>query len=110
MKMPTFPHEGNHASHCRAALLMLLNDERCDQFTYHLETGFPLVDFRTRISNLYLNHGWPVEREFHETHDFNGEPRRVKYYWLNQSTMEDYFRCDPDFKQRCEMFVQEAAK
>lgn len=108
MKMPTFPTNENHASHCQGVLVMLLNGEPCDQFAYHLQTSYPLVDFRTRVSNLYLNHGWPIEREFHETFDFNGEMRRVKHYWLNQSAMQEYFRCDPGFKQRCMLFVSKS--
>src|SRR5690554_4292276 len=86
-RCPTFPANENHATHCRAVLAYLLTGAKVDQFTYHLRTGYPLVDFRTRISELHLNHKWPIERKFHDTFDFNGEPRRVKRYWLDRMAM-----------------------
>lgn len=109
MKTPTFPRNETHATHCRAVLQCLLSGEKIDQFLYHARTGLPLVDYRTRISNLYLAHGWPIEREFHVTRDFNGEPRRVKRYWLNQSAMQGYYRRVPAFEARCALFVTEGA-
>lgn len=104
MKTPTFPHS-QHATHCHDVLGLMLSGVMADQFIYHTETSNPLVDFRTRVSNLRLNNGWPILDEFHTTHDFNGEPRRVKRYWLDASAMEAHFKRDPDFKQRCMLFV-----
>lgn len=106
-QLPTFPTSGNHVTHCRATLALLLGGGRIDQFVYHQRTGLPLVDFRTRISNLSLKNGWPIEREFHLTRDFNGEPRRVMSYWLDLELMKACFAADPAFKARCEKFRQQ---
>ena len=100
-RCPTFPANGSHVTHCRAVLAYLLTGAKVDQFTYYERTGYPLVDFRTRISDLYQIHNWPIEREFHHTLDFNGEPRRVMWYWLNQKAMKVLYERNPKFKQRC---------
>ncbi|WP_431023793.1 hypothetical protein [Halomonas sp. H5] len=103
-QMPSFPTQGHHITHCRAALALLLSGERVDQFVYHQRTGLPLVDFRTRISNLTIINRWPIEREFHLTYDFNDEPRRVMEYWLDRARLAALYRANPDFKARCEAF------
>lgn len=105
-RYPSFPPDKNHGTHCRAALGCLLTDEKVDQFSYHQTTGYPLVDFRTRISNLRLTYDWPIEDEFHQTRDFNGEPRRVKRYWLDREAMQALFERQPEFKQRCLLFSE----
>lgn len=105
-RCPTFPPDENHGTHCRAVLGCLLTGGKVDQFSYHQTTGYPLVDFRTRISNLRLAHHWPIEDEFHETRDFNGEPRRVKRYWLDRDAMQALFKRQPEFKHRCMLFSE----
>lgn len=107
MTCPTIPASGKHASHCRAALACLLRGGKVDQFNYHNATGNPLVDYRTRISNLRLTYEWPIASEFHYTNDFNGEPRRVKQYWLDRKALADLFRENPEFDQRCALLVAE---
>lgn len=106
-RTPLFPANGNYANHCRAVLGCLLTGRKVDQFSYHSETGLPLVDYRTRISNLRLECYWPIDDEFHDTFDFNGEPRRVKRYWLNQDAMSLLFKLYPGFKDRCTMFTEQ---
>lgn len=103
-RIPTFPANERYSTHCRAVLACLLTGAKVDQFTYHTATGLPLVDYRTRISNLRLDHYWPIDDEFHDTYDTgNGEPRRVKRYWLNRAVMQSLFKQDPIFKRRCEL-------
>lgn len=87
--------------HSRAALSMMLRRELTDQITYHLRTGNPIADFRTRISELTLS-GWPVMRAFHWTHDTNGRPYRCKHYWLCPATMERIYAANPDFQRQCQ--------
>lgn len=106
-RCPQFPANENYANHCRAVLGCLLSGEKVDQFTYHTKTGLPLVDYRTRISNLRLKYHWPIEDDFHDTFDFNGEPRRVKHYWLNQKAMGLLFEHYPGFKDRCTLLAEE---
>lgn len=101
IRCPTLPTNGEHATHCRAVLQCLLSGEKIDQFLYHARTGLPLVDYRTRVSNLRLNNHWPICDEFHLTRDFNGEVRRVKWYWLDSDKMELLFHEYPGFQQRC---------
>ena len=105
-RCPTFPANERYSTHCRAVLGCLLTGGKVDQFTYHTATGLPLVDFRTRISNLRLEHNWPIEDEFHDTQDFNGEPRRVKRYWLDRAELLALFERCPNLKHRCEMFSE----
>lgn len=103
-RCPTFPANEYHATHRRAVLGCLLTGGKVDQFTYHSMTGCPLVDFRTRVSNLRLEHHWPIADEFHQTTDYNGEPRRVKRYWLDHAELLALFERCPDLKRRCELF------
>lgn len=106
-RCPGFPANENYANHCRAVLGCLLTGEKVDQFIYHAKTGLPLVDYRTRISNLRLKYHWPIEDDFHDTFDFNGEPRHVKHYWLNQKAMGLLFERYPGFKDRCTLLAEE---
>lgn len=100
-RCPSFPA----SAHCRAALGCLLAGGKVDQFTYHTATGCPLVDFRTRVSELSRDYHWPIADEFHDTRDFNGEPRRVKRYWLDHAEMLALFDRCPSLKRRCELFL-----
>lgn len=99
-RCPTFPTSANG----RAVLGCLLTGSKVDQFSYYQTTGGPLVDFRTRVSELSREHYWPLADEFHNTRDFNGEPRCVKRYWLDRVELLALFDGFPDFKHRCELF------
>lgn len=103
-RIPTFPANERYSTHCRAVLACLLTGAKVNQFIYHQTTGLPLVDFRTRISNLRLDYYWPIEDEFHNTRDFNGEPRRVKQYWLDRERLQSLYKRSPEFKHRCQLF------
>ncbi|WNK19359.1 hypothetical protein P1P91_10895 [Halomonas piscis] len=99
-RCPTFPT----SEHGRAVLGCLLTGGKVDQYSYYQTTGHPLVDFRTRVSELSRDHYWPIDGEFHETQDFNGEPRRVKRYWLDRAELLALFERCPSLKHRCEVF------
>lgn len=101
-RCPTFPT----SEHGRAVLGCLLTGDKVDQFSYYQTTSHPLVDFRTRVSNLRLDHHWPIDREFHQTHGLNGEPRRVKRYWLDRAELLALFERCPNLKHRCEVFSE----
>lgn len=103
IKTPPFP-DGPHG---RAALRMLLKGEPCDQIQYHLNTGYPIADFRTRVSELTQG-GWPILRAFHWTRDVNGHPYKCKTYWLDFQTLEAMFTADSVFRQRCQMLREGA--
>ncbi|EWH00457.1 hypothetical protein [Halomonas sp. BC04] len=104
-RLPRFPTQEHFITHTRAVLAMLLRGDGCDQYSYHRLTGLPLSDFRTRVSELYRA-GWPIDREFHQTLDTNGEPRRCKHYWLNAEEMAGYFAAAPVFRVRCKAFEE----
>ena len=96
---------GNHATHGRAILGMLIRGDECDQYRYHELTGFPMADFRTRISELGNRDGWQIDREYHHTRDHNGQPQRCKHYWIDPEWLARVFESDPVLAARCKMLA-----
>lgn len=96
---------GNYATHARAALAMLLRGESCDQYTYHRLTGYPMADFRTRISELFRGCNWEIDREYHNTTDHNGQPQRCKHYWIDREWLKAVYSADPVLAARCKLLA-----
>lgn len=101
IQLPT----GNYSTHARAILAILLRGDECDQYTYHLLTGYPQADFRSRVSELGLRDNWQIERAYHLTTDHNGQRQRCKHYWIDRQWLAAVFAADPVLAARCKLLA-----
>ncbi len=100
----TFPN-GRNRTHALAILAMLIRGDQCDQFAYHKATGFPIADFRTRVSELGLIHGWQIDRAWTHATDHNGQRQRCKCYWLNREWLAQAYAQNPELERRCKVLA-----
>ncbi|MGD9662786.1 MAG: hypothetical protein AB7U63_16090 [Porticoccaceae bacterium] len=96
----TFPN-GRNRTHALAILAMLIRGDECDQFAYHEATGYPIADFRTRVSELGRNHGWQIDRAWTHATDHNGQVQRCKHYWLDPEWLAQVYAENPELERRC---------
>lgn len=102
MKRPAFPQ----SKHSRFILAMLLAEMTCHQYSYHYKSGYPIADFRKRLSDV-RKAGWVTDKSTRQqVKDKDGVIRVCDLHWIDNDWLLGLFALYPDMQKRCALLIE----